>query len=161
MRLLIPIEVRSMRFNFLLEEHILLASLRLENFTSTRLGPFLLIIQWRYSTLKGFSLTSSRSKIFKTVLSRVLLSLVSVIPINSRHSRLKNWLLLEYWHSKLVIISLKTELTCLATDRWVPSFSKFFSSNIFRSWYFSMWNQIYFSNLELRWQFCPWTIFLK
>ena len=56
--LLIPIEVRSMSFSFLLEERILEASLRFETFTITRFGPFLLLIQWQSSTLEGSTLTS-------------------------------------------------------------------------------------------------------
>ena len=78
-----------MSFSCLLEERILEASLRFETFTITRFGPFLLLIQWQSSTLEGSTLTSSFSKIFKTVLSRVLLSLASGIPVNSRHSRLE------------------------------------------------------------------------
>ena len=79
-----------MSLSFLLEERILEASLRFETFTITSFGPFLLLIQWQFSTLEGSTLTSSFSKIFKTLLSRVLLSLVSGIPVNSRHSRLEN-----------------------------------------------------------------------
>ena len=71
-----------MSLSFLLEECILEASLRFETFTITRLGPILLLIQWQFSTLEGFILTFSFSKIFKTVLSMVLLSLVSGIPVN-------------------------------------------------------------------------------
>ena len=130
MGLLISIEVRSMSFSFLLEECILVESLHFETFTITRLGSFLLLIQWQSSTLEGSSLTSSLSKIFKTVLSRVLLSLVSGIPVNSRHSRLEYWLLLQQWRSKLSSVSLHTELTCLATDRSELSCSKsFFKSD--------------------------------
>ena len=40
-------EVRSMSFSFLLEEHILVTSLRFETFTTTHLGPFFLLIQWQ------------------------------------------------------------------------------------------------------------------
>ena len=59
MRLLIPIEVRSMSFNFLLEERILQPSFRPGPFTFTRLEPFLLQIQWQSSALEGSNLTSS------------------------------------------------------------------------------------------------------
>ena len=100
------LEVRSMSLSFLLEERVLEASLRFETFTITSFGPFLLLIQWQFSTLEGSTLTSSFSKIFKTLLSRVLLSLVSGILVNSRHSRLENWLLLQHWCSKLVTFSL-------------------------------------------------------
>ena len=48
--LLIPIEVRSMSFSFLVEERILEASLRFETFTITRFASFLLLIQWQSST---------------------------------------------------------------------------------------------------------------
>ena len=78
-----------MSFSFLLEERILEASLRFETFTITRFGPFLLLIPWQSSALEGPTLTFSFSKIFKTVLSRMLLSLVSGISVNSRHSRLQ------------------------------------------------------------------------
>ena len=124
MGLLIPIEVRSMSFSFLLEERILKASLRFETFTITLFGPFSLLTQWQSSTLEGSTLTSNFPKTFKTVFSRVLLPFASGMPVNSRHSRLEYWLLLQHWGSKLVTISLNTELTCLATERSEPSYSK-------------------------------------
>ena len=109
------------------------ASLRFETFTITHFALFLLLIQWQSSTLEGSTLTSKFSKIFKTVLSRVLLLFVSGMSANSRHSHLQYWLLLQHWRSKLVTLSLKTELTCLATERSEPSFSKpfFTSRNLF------------------------------
>ena len=74
--------------------------------------------------------TFSFSKILITVLSRVLLSLATGIPVNSRHSYVEYWLLLQHWHYKLVTLSLNTELTCLVTERSEPSFSKsFFKSD--------------------------------
>ena len=138
MGLLIPIEVRSMSFSFLLEVRILKPSLRFETFTITRFGPFLLLIQWQSSTLEGSTLTSNFPKIFKTVLSRVLLSFVSGMPVNSRHSHLEYWLLLQHRRSKLVTLSLKTELTCLATERSERSFSIFF----FNNWKWKWMNRI-------------------
>ena len=127
-----------MPFSFLLEVRILKASSRFETFTITRFGPILQLIQWQSSTLEGPTLTSNFSKIFKTVLSRVSLSFVSGMPVNSRHSHLDYWPLLQHRRSKLVTLSLKTELTCLATKRSEPSFSKPF----FNKWKWKWMNRI-------------------
>ena len=127
---MIPIEIRSMLFRFFLKERILEASVRFKTFIITPLGLFLLLIQWQSSTLEGLTLTSIFSKIFKTVLSRMLLSLVSGIPVNFRHSRLEYRLLLQHWSSKLFTLSLNTKLTYLATERSEARFSKsFFKSD--------------------------------
>ena len=58
--------------------------------------------------------------------SKVLLSLVFGMLVNSRRLYLEYSLLLHHWCSKLVILICNAELTCEATHRSESSFSKYF-----------------------------------
>ena len=109
----------------------MLASLRLERFTITFFGPLLEFIQWQSCTLLGSTITSNFSKIPSTVPSRSLFSIVSGMPLSSKHSCLEYWLLLHVSHSRLTTFSLSLVLTSLVIDKSDLSCSKsFFKSTI-------------------------------
>ena len=89
---MIPIEVRSMSFSFLLEERILKASLRFETFIITRFGPFLLLIKCQSSTeikhkAPYFMLTTPN---INKELRNKITSLISILPSFREHKLCEN-----------------------------------------------------------------------
>ena len=109
-----------MYFKFFLEERVLLASLRLETFTSTRLKLFLLVVQWESRTIR------LKFQSFKNLQNCAFQSFIITYICNRRHSRLQYWLLLQHWHSRLLSLTHSLTLTLSLSLSLEPTFSRFF-----------------------------------
>ena len=109
-----PSEVKSIPFKFFFQWQILFASFRSENLVISRLGP-LLGNQWQSSIFEESTSTSSFLKIFHAVFSKTFWSVLSGLPLISRHSHLKYCELFQNLCSKEPIYSFSLLLTCPAT----------------------------------------------
>ena len=107
-------------------KRILLAFLRLESFTITFFAPLLDFVQWQSSTLLGSTIAFNFSEMPSTAPSRSLFSIVSGVPLSSKHSRLEYRLLLYVCHSRLTTFSLSLVFTSLVIDKSYLSCSKLF-----------------------------------
>ena len=86
----------------------------IENLIIARLG-LLLGNQWQSPIFEESISTSSFLKIFNVVSFKLFWSVLSGVPLISRHSRLAYCELLQHWCSKETICSFSLLLTCLAT----------------------------------------------
>ena len=109
-----PSEVKSIPIKFFLQWRILFASFHFENLIIARLGS-LLGNQWHSSIFNESVSTFSFLKMFNAVFSKSFWSVLSGIPVISRHSPLEYCELLQHWRSKENICSFSLLLTCLAT----------------------------------------------
>ena len=105
---------------------LLLASLCLESITITFFGSLLDFIQWQSSTLLGSISTSNFSKMPSTIPSISLFSLVSDMPLSSKYSLLKHWILLHVCRSRLTNFSLSLVFNSLVIGKSDLSCSKSF-----------------------------------
>ena len=95
----------------------MLAFLRVESFIITFFGSLLDFIQWQSYTLLGSTITSNFSKMLSTVVSRSLFSIVSGMPLSSKHSRLEYWPLLYVCHARLKTLWLRLVFISLVIDK--------------------------------------------
>ena len=126
---LIPSEDKFIPFRRFFNNRILLASLRLEGFTIISFAPLLDFIQWQSSTLLGSIITSNFSKMPSTVPSRHLFSIVSGMPLNSKHSYLGYLLLLYVCRSKFTTFPLSLVFTSTVIEKSDLNYSKSFSKS--------------------------------
>ena len=123
---LLPSGDKFLSFRHFFDKLILLTFLRVKTFAITFFGSLLDVIQWQSSTLLGSTITSNFSKMPSTVLSRSLFSIVSGMPLSSKHSRLEYWPLLYVCHSRLTTFSLRLVFTSLVIDKFDLRCSKSF-----------------------------------